>query len=165
MKRFYGVRRELSSLNIHDTHRTGDVRNATSNSRRFNYSRTRRRPLVGDWGRAHRDDVRKRWMPSSRGLVWCCLVGNLAAFNRGTHALRRVATATDRSNRLLVHSATATIRTNRPFCDEEAFEHLAAHVSRDLVPCRDLFEKKDRQCSLRKGDLCQGDPAMSSAAP
>jgi hypothetical protein len=97
---------------------------------------------VGDWGRAHRDGVLTRWLPFSRRLVGCYLVGNLAAFDRGTHALRRVATAADRSNHLLVHSATATFSANGPFCGKEDFEYIAAHVSRDLAPCRDLFEKK-----------------------
>ena len=80
-------------------------------------------------------------MPSSRGLG-CCLVGNLAAFDRATHALRRVAPAADRSNHVLVRSATATIRANGPLCGQEAFEHLVANIGWDLALCRDVLGKE-----------------------
>ena len=81
-------------------------------------------------------------MPSSRRLVGCCLVGNLAAFDRGTHALRRVAPAADRSSHVLVRSATATIRSNGPLCGQETFEYLVANTSWDLAPCRGVLGKE-----------------------
>ena len=89
------------------------MRNATSSSRRLNHIRTRRRPLVGDWGRAHRNGVLAGRVPSSRGLG-CCLVGNLAAFDRIADAIGDVTFAAKFSDRLTFCSASATFSANAP---------------------------------------------------
>ena len=95
---------------------------------------------------------------------WSHLV-NPAALDRGAHALVRVATAANRSDHVLVHSATATFSANGPFCGKEAIEYLATHVSRDLVPCRDLFEKKTANVLFVREMCAREILSMSSAAP
>ena len=119
------------------TQNTHRPRNASIYCRRVN-TRTRRRPLVGAWGRACRYGVLAGRVPSSRGLG-CCLVGNLAAFDRIADAIGDVAFAANLSDRLTFCSASATFSANRPFGGKEAIEHLAAHVGRDLLFCADVF--------------------------
>ena len=69
---------------------------------------------MGPHGRAHRDDVPTRWMPFGRGLVWCCLVGNPAAFDRIADAIGDVTFAAKFSDRLTFCSASATFSANAP---------------------------------------------------